>query len=85
MAPTALITGITGRDASYVVVNPDLYRSAEVDHLLGDASRAFLILGWVPRVDFQRLIDMMVDADLARLRARYDRGAPPEVASPVTR
>jgi GDPmannose 4,6-dehydratase len=85
MAPTALITGITGQDGSYVVDDPDLYRPAEMDHLLGDATRACLILGWVPRVDIRRLIDMMVDADLARFKARHDRGAPAEVASLVTR
>ena len=67
----------------YIVVDPDLYRPAEVDHLRGDAGRARSILGWAPQVDFQRLIEMMVDADLARLEARSDGGAPTEVPSPV--
>jgi len=67
----------------YVVVDPDLYRPAEVDHLLADASRARSILGWVPQVDFQRLIEMMVDADLTRLQARSDGRAPAEVPPPV--
>ena len=66
-----------------VVIDPDLYRPAEVDHLLGDAGRARSILGWAPQVDFRSLIEMMVDADLARLVARSDGGAPVEVPSPV--
>jgi GDPmannose 4,6-dehydratase len=69
----------------YVVVDPDLYRPAEVDHLVGDASRARSILGWAPEVDFQSLIEMMVDADLARLTARFGGGTSVEVPSPVAR
>ncbi len=69
----------------YIVVDPELYRPAEVDHLLGDASRARSILDWAPEVDFQSLIEMMVDADLARLKARPDGGPPVEVPSPVAR
>ena len=69
----------------YVIVDSELYRPAEVDHLLGDASRAKSILDWTPEVDFHSLIEMMVDADLARLRARSDGGAPVEVPSPVAR
>jgi GDPmannose 4,6-dehydratase len=41
-----------------------LLRPAEVDHLLSDASKARRILGWRPRVDFNGLVKMMVDADL---------------------
>jgi GDPmannose 4,6-dehydratase len=51
----------------YVRTDPALLRPAEVDHLIGDASRAKASLGWEPTVSFQRLIEMMVDADLARL------------------
>ena len=51
----------------YVVVDPDLMRPAEVDHLVGDASRGRRELGWEPRVSFRELVEMMVDADLARL------------------
>jgi GDPmannose 4,6-dehydratase len=51
----------------HVRVDPALLRPAEVDHLLGDASRAKAELGWTPQVDFRRLVEMMVDADLARL------------------
>jgi GDPmannose 4,6-dehydratase len=53
----------------YVVVDPAFYRPAEVDHLLGDASRARAVLHWAPRTDFRGLVEMMVDADLARLRS----------------
>jgi GDPmannose 4,6-dehydratase len=41
-------------------------RPAEVDLLVGDASKAKAALGWVPDVDFGALVRMMVDADLAR-------------------
>jgi GDPmannose 4,6-dehydratase len=52
----------------YVRQDPSLLRPAEVDHLLGDASKAKRELGWTPKVDFKQLIEMMVDADLERLR-----------------
>ncbi|HET9386524.1 MAG TPA: GDP-mannose 4,6-dehydratase [Gemmatimonadales bacterium] len=51
----------------YVKVDPRFVRPAEVDVLLADASRARQELGWKPKVDFQQLVQMMVDADLARL------------------
>jgi len=69
----------------YIVVDPEFSRPAEVDHLLGDASRARSILGWAPEVEFRALIEMMVDADLVRLQARSGGGAPVEVPSPVAR
>ena len=50
-------------------VDPALMRPAEVDHLIGDASKARAALGWSPAVDFERLVGMMVDADLSRRRA----------------
>jgi GDPmannose 4,6-dehydratase len=53
----------------HVVVDPALYRPAEVDHLVGDASRARDELGWAPEVDFRTLIEMMVDADVTRIEA----------------
>jgi GDPmannose 4,6-dehydratase len=52
----------------HVVVNEALYRPAEVDHLLGDSTKARTQLGWEPKVDFQHLVELMVDADLERLR-----------------
>jgi GDPmannose 4,6-dehydratase len=51
----------------YVVIDDDLKRPAEVDTLVGDWSKAERELGWRPRVDFQQLIELMVDADLAML------------------
>jgi GDPmannose 4,6-dehydratase len=50
----------------YVVEDPALTRPAEVDSLIGDASKAHRLLGWKPEVSFADLIHMMVDADLAR-------------------
>ena len=54
---------------THVRLDPALLRPAEVDQLIGDASKARSEVGWRPEVDFKRLIEMMVDADLARLRA----------------
>ena len=51
----------------YVYQDPALLRPAEVDHLLGDSSKAQQQLGWTPKVDFKQLVEMMVDADLARV------------------
>jgi GDPmannose 4,6-dehydratase len=53
----------------HVRVDPALLRPAEVDHLLGDASKARADLGWAPTVNFKQLVQMMVDADLQRLAA----------------
>jgi GDPmannose 4,6-dehydratase len=59
-----------GLDAEeYVVIDPTLKRPAEVDSLLGDASKARETLGWAPRVRFPELVRMMVEADLARYRS----------------
>ena len=52
----------------YVVTDPRFVRPAEVDRLLGDASKAKKELGWEPEVSFEQLVKMMVDADLERLR-----------------
>jgi GDPmannose 4,6-dehydratase len=51
----------------YVRVDPALMRPAEVDHLLGDPSKARKELGWTPSVSFKQLVEMMVDADMALL------------------
>jgi len=51
----------------YVVLDPQFIRPAEVDRLLGDASKARNELGWEPKVAFDELVRMMVDADIARL------------------
>jgi GDPmannose 4,6-dehydratase len=52
----------------YVVVDERLYRPAEVDHLLGNAAKARAELGWEPKIGFEELVRMMVDADVARLK-----------------
>jgi GDPmannose 4,6-dehydratase len=51
----------------YVRVDPQFLRPAEVDHLIGDASKAKRVLGWEPSVSFEKLVAMMVDADIAFL------------------
>jgi GDPmannose 4,6-dehydratase len=51
----------------FVRIDPALLRPAEVDHLIGDASKAKRVLDWQPTVTFEGLIRMMVDEDLARL------------------
>jgi GDPmannose 4,6-dehydratase len=51
----------------YVRTDPALLRPAEVDHLIGDASKAKRAFGWQPNVTFEGLIQMMVDEDLRRL------------------
>ena len=50
----------------HVVQDPRYFRPAEVDLLVADSSRARAELGWEPRVSFRELVEMMVDADLAR-------------------
>jgi len=50
-----------------VQINPEFYRPAEVDVLIGDPSKAKKILGWEREVDFQGLVEMMAEADLRRV------------------
>src|SRR6266571_1784623 len=52
---------------SHVRLDPKMIRPAEVEHLIGDNSKARARLGWKPAVDFAALIKMMVDADLERV------------------
>jgi GDPmannose 4,6-dehydratase len=60
--------GCAGLDwQKHVVQDPALIRPAEVDLLIGDASKARKVLGWEPRVSFRELIRGMVDTDLRRL------------------
>jgi GDPmannose 4,6-dehydratase len=51
----------------HVRLDPKFLRPAEVDQLIGDASKARAALGWTPKVDFRGLVQMMVDADIERL------------------
>ena len=53
----------------HVTLDPKLIRPAEVEHLIGDSSKARARLGWQPLVDFASLVKMMVDADLERVAA----------------
>src|SRR5262249_15474052 len=57
----------------YVTVDPSLLRPAEVEHLLGDASKARRELGWTPQMNFTQLVEMMVDADIQRLAPAAER------------
>jgi len=52
----------------FVTVDKALLRPAEVDHLLGDSTKARKQLGWKPKVSFEELIRMMVDADLEKVK-----------------
>lgn len=54
----------------YVVQDERFMRPAEVDLLVGDASKAGRVLGWKPTVSFRELIEMMVDADLGALEGQ---------------
>jgi GDPmannose 4,6-dehydratase len=61
----------------YVKTDPAFLRPAEVDHLIGDAAKARNLLGWEPEVNFEKLVAMMVDADIERLSGPSGRtGAP---------
>ena len=63
----------------YVEVDPRYYRPAEVELLLGDASKAKRVLGWEPKVGFEELVRLMVDHDLMlakREQAVTDREGP---------
>jgi GDPmannose 4,6-dehydratase len=53
----------------HVTLDPGLIRPAEVEHLIGDSTKARAQLGWQPSVDFVGLVNMMVDADLERVAA----------------
>src|SRR5690606_35530444 len=54
----------------YVVVDERFFRPAEVDMLVGDASKARRVLGWEPKTSFEELVNLMVDADLALLEGK---------------
>ncbi|HPY62794.1 MAG TPA: GDP-mannose 4,6-dehydratase, partial [Kiritimatiellia bacterium] len=50
----------------YVVIDPEFIRPAEVELLLGNPAKAKATLGWQPKVSFEQLVTMMVDADMDR-------------------
>jgi GDPmannose 4,6-dehydratase len=62
------VAGLNFED--HVQVDSGLLRPAEVDTLLGDAGKAQRVLGWVPTIPLDEMIADMVEADLARHRAR---------------
>src|SRR3989440_934595 len=56
---------------AHVEIDPRYYRPAEVDLLLGDASKARRILGWEPKVTFKELVRLMVNNDLKIARKEH--------------
>ena len=58
------------RAHDHVREDPAFFRPAEVEQLVGDATKARQRLGWKPEVSFAKLVGMMVDADIERLRSR---------------
>ncbi|TME59569.1 MAG: GDP-mannose 4,6-dehydratase [Chloroflexi bacterium] len=61
----------------YVEIDPQLYRPAEVDQLIGDASKARQRFGWRPRVTFEELVSMMVENDLQQVSSLPPRPGRP--------
>jgi GDPmannose 4,6-dehydratase len=61
----------------HIVVQQGLYRPAEVEVLRGDATKAHARLGWKPRIGLEGIVAEMVDADLARHRARLEPSSKP--------
>ena len=62
----------------YVVTDQAFFRPAEVELLVGNPTKAYEKLGWKPSVDFKGLVEMMVDADLARVE-REKRERPTKI------
>jgi GDPmannose 4,6-dehydratase len=68
----------------HVAIDPRYFRPAEVDLLLGDASKARSQLGWAPKVGFKELVKMMVEADLERVEREvhgHGKSRPPGFSS----
>ena len=59
---------------NHVTVDASFVRPAEVDILVGDPGKAKRVLEWEPRVSFDELVTMMVEADVSRVAAEVDRG-----------
>lgn len=59
--------GITDWE-DYIQINPDFVRPAELDFLRGDSTKMQEELGWKPKVNFEKLIHMMVDEDIKRVK-----------------
>ncbi|MGE6744211.1 GDP-mannose 4,6-dehydratase [Allorhizobium pseudoryzae] len=69
----------------FLKIDPDLYRPAEVDLLLGDPSKAQRELGWAPVISLEEMIHEMVDADLVRLRKNEAGSNPMPLSSLYTK
>lgn len=64
----------------HVEIDQKYFRPTEVELLLGDATKAKETLGWEPKVSFEELVKMMVDADLERVRVQVEGTGRPEQA-----
>lgn len=71
---SAAFSGVGLDWQEYVKIDPKFYRPAEVDLLLADPAKAAATLGWTPRVQFDELVQMMVDADLSALSRQKHSG-----------
>jgi GDPmannose 4,6-dehydratase len=56
-----------------VKVNPRYFRAAEVDYLIGDATKAKEKLGWQPQYDLKMLVEEMVESDVENLKEKKNR------------
>lgn len=63
----------------YVEIDSRYFRPTEVDLLLGDSTKARKALGWNPKVNFDQLVKMMVDADLADLKGKLTGRRPEDI------
>ena len=64
--------GLNDKGDVIVKINPAFFRPAEVDLLIGDASKAKQKLGWSAKTDLKGLCDMMIKADLSRIEAGFE-------------
>nr|WP_314469445.1 GDP-mannose 4,6-dehydratase [uncultured Campylobacter sp.] len=64
--------GLNNKGDVIVKINPAFFRPAEVDLLIGDASKAKQKLGWSAKTDLKGLCDMMIKADLRRIEAGFE-------------
>ena len=65
--------GIDNKTGKTIIkINPKFYRPAEVDTLLGDATKAKKNLKWVPKISFQQLVEMMAEADMKRQVRKHE-------------
>jgi len=70
----------------YVVIDPEFYRPAEVEVLLGNSSKAKEQLGWEPKTSLEQLIHMMMDADLERVKnEQMSQSTIPQAAATIRR